>query len=62
MVAKVPPPASIAGDTSKSNTIEALVFCVLFFAVQIALVVLYTFFFTWGFDRLFPRPPLPARG
>ena len=47
MVGKVPPPASIAGDPSKSNTIEALVFCVLFFAAQIALVVLYTFFFTY---------------
>lgn len=31
-------------------------------AVLLLCFLIYTFFFTWGFDRLFPRPPLPARG
>ncbi|TKD22697.1 PACE efflux transporter [Rhodobacter capsulatus] len=33
-------------------------------AMEAALLVcflIYTFFFTWGFDRIFPRPSLPAR-
>ncbi|ETD83124.1 membrane protein [Rhodobacter capsulatus YW1] len=33
-------------------------------AMEAALLIcflIYTFLFTWGFDRVFPPPPLPAR-
>lgn len=31
-------------------------------AVLLVCFLIYTFLFTWGFDRVFPRPPLPAQG